>query len=107
MRGGQARVVAPNVVVGPAPQGTEWARIHGRGVRTVVYAGGARIGDAQRAAAVAAGLEVKAEASADQVVELLATGGPYYVFGPLEETVGELAEKRFGPAVPAVGRHGS
>jgi len=105
-RGGLPNVVAPNVVVGPEPSGSEWEKIEEGGVRKVIVAGGSASG-AATSGARSAGLALSSESNVDTIVETLASGGPYYVFGPSADEVKEKAATRYGPAVPTVKRHDS
>jgi protein tyrosine phosphatase (PTP) superfamily phosphohydrolase (DUF442 family) len=106
LKSGPLHVVAPNVVKGGKPQGREWRNLRKGGVRTVIYAGGGAPGE-DRAAASGAGLDFKVEGNADRIVELVANGGPYYVYGPSADEVGERVEGKHGPAVPRARRHDS
>lgn len=106
LKSGPMAVVAPNVVKGGRPQGREWRALRKGGVRTVIFAGGGAP-EEDRSAARGAGLDFKVDASVDRIVELLASGGPYYVYGPSADTVGEQVEDKYGPGVPRARRHDS
>lgn len=78
-------VLAPNLVVGPRPEGRDFgAVLKNAGVRNILYAGQpgvpARV-DSTRAAG--AGLNWTSRPEIDDAVRAeLATGGPWYVYGP-------------------------
>ncbi len=87
LAGGQAIVLAPHVVVGPRPRGPEFGSfLRRRGVRGVVFVGDASHPDAQHDRVVAekeAGLDyVSQPADAVSIAAAVATGGPWYVYGP-------------------------
>ncbi len=108
LKNGEARVIAPNIVTGPVPDRREWKRLYQRGVRTVIFAGSSsQVVGAHRAGASGAGLEFKADESVGAVLELLGSGGPYYVYGPGTDAIVDQAAERYGPAVPHARRHDS
>jgi phytol kinase len=104
MQDGTATVVAPNVAVGPHPAPNEFgAYLRRVGVRRVVYLGSAddRGADVDREACRIAGLPWEAFGQdADALIDRLADGGPWYLYGPsLPGARGTIAA-RLGPAIP-------
>jgi len=87
MTGGQAQVIAPNVVMGPRPSGPEFGNyLRSRGIRAVVY-----VGDGARADAVHDRTVVAQEAAmpfhalppeVGRIAALVAAEGPWYIYGP-------------------------
>ncbi len=99
MAGGKARVMAPNIVVGPRPAGPEFGSyLRARGIRGIVYLGDAGQPDAVRDRIVA---EQEAELSfhalppdIGRVAALVAVDGPWYIYGPgLGQVQGELSTR--------------
>ena len=100
---GRARVIAPNVAIGPRPQQAEFAGLlHRRGVRKFVY-----LGDAQDAMArqdeeicLGEGLGWRAVSDASKLLEVLSEGGPWYLYGPRAHDLGPGVAQKLGPAIP-------
>jgi protein tyrosine phosphatase (PTP) superfamily phosphohydrolase (DUF442 family) len=103
MEGGPARVLAPNVAVGPRPTGREFgAYLQQRGVRGIVYVGTAdAAARADRSIAESIDLAWKpVGAGAGEVRAATGQGGPWYVYGPgLGAIQGEL-DRQMDPGVP-------
>ncbi|MBW3654572.1 MAG: hypothetical protein KY444_00575 [Gemmatimonadetes bacterium] len=103
MEGGPARVLAPNVAVGPRPAGREFgAVLQQRGVRGIVYVGPADAASrADRGIAESIDLAWKTVgATAAEVRAATAQGGPWYVYGPgLGAILAEL-DRQMDPGVP-------
>ena len=103
MAGGRADVIAPNVAVGPRPRPGEFAYyLPRRGVRAFVY-----LGDAEDEAAVADRMLCEAEgcnwrtiSEPSALLELLASGGPWYLYGPKLSAFQPLIAEAMGPAIP-------
>ena len=98
MRHGKADVVAPNVVLGPAPDADEVGRLlKARGIRGIVWTGG-EPGGSIRAAAREAGIDVRqSPADAESVAAMVKAGGPWYVTGPGAAGLREALASRLGP----------
>ncbi len=102
MQGGQASIVGVNVVIGPRPAGPEFSTsLYTGGIRSVIY-----LGDGSRPGARDDRVVVENETSmswramnpdAKSLLETLARGGPWYVYGP---GLGVVQERIEG-AVPA------
>jgi hypothetical protein len=116
MRHGKADVIAANVVIGPAPDPDEIARLlKRRGIAGIVWIGPAD--GARKRAAESAGITWSAlptEADAEAVAAQVRTGGPWYVTGPgaagirngLAAKLASTAEQRAETGVPrASARH--
>lgn len=100
-------VVAPNVAVGPVLSGRDWKRIRGRGVRVVVFIGATDMTASSREASTTAGLEIRSVDDVGSLVEMVASGGPYYVCGPDLESARQRIESTHGPAIPRAKRRDS
>jgi protein tyrosine phosphatase (PTP) superfamily phosphohydrolase (DUF442 family) len=106
MLGGQARVVAPNVVLGPRPAGPEFGTyLRARGIRGVVFVGDGSREDAANDRVVAereADLEFRAvPAEVGRVAALVAVDGPWYVYGPGVGQVQQGLVTRFARSLAA------
>jgi hypothetical protein len=103
MEGGPARVLAPNVAVGPRPTGREFgAVLQQRGVRGIVYVGAADAATREdRRIAESIDLAWKTVgATAAEVRAATGQGGPWYVYGPgLAAILAEL-DRQMDPGVP-------
>jgi phytol kinase len=104
MERGIATVVAPNVAVGPHPAPNEFgAYLHRVGVRGIVYLGSADDPGTQvdRDACRIAGLPWEAfEGEVDALIDQLADGGPWYLYGPSLSAARGAISARLGPAIP-------
>ncbi len=103
---GRARVIAPNVAFGPRPRQDEFAgALHRRGVRKFVYLGDARDPEARQDEKICreAGLEWRALSEASELLEVLAKGGPWYLYGPRAHDLGHWVAETLGPALPPRG----
>lgn len=102
MKGGQPRVVAANVVVGPRPAGPEFGSfLRSRGIRGIVYVGDGARPEARKDRRVAeqeAGLRFYVvPADVSRVTALVAVDGPWYVYGSgLTEIQSALAARFAG-----------
>jgi hypothetical protein len=101
MAGGLARVLAPNVVVGPRPAGPEFGSfLRARGVRSIVYVGDATREEAKKDRIVAereAGLAFHiVPADAARLAALVAIDGPWYIYGPELGQVQSQLDAHFG-----------
>jgi len=105
MEGGPVRVIAPNVAVGPRPSPEEFHDyLEDRGVRQIVFLGNAGSSAAQddRAACEEADLPFRtATANPAELIALVATGGPWYLYGPGLGAVETQIAKNLGPAIPS------
>lgn len=104
---GPARVVAPNVAVGPRPADAEFAGyLAPRGVHRVLCVGGdAAATDEDRQASESAGLPWSAAAAdTERLLDRLEEGGPWYVYGPGLAQVEPRIVARLGPAIPGTTR---
>lgn len=100
---GPARVVAPNVAVGPRPRSREFAHLlPRRGIRGFVYLGAAReeAARADQEICRTEGLDWRALSDPVALLELLATGGPWYLYGPAAAAVSPQVAEAMGPAIP-------
>lgn len=101
---GRARVIAPNVASGPRPAAGDLAgELLRRGVRELVYVGDGTSAEARedQEASRAAGLAWRAMAARPaELLALLATGGPWYVYGPQAGAIEPALAARLGPAIP-------
>jgi hypothetical protein len=100
---GRARVIAPNVALGPRPRNDEFAgTLHRRGVREFVYLGDAQDSEARedRGLCLGAGLDWRGVTRESDLLEIVARGGPWYLYGPLAELLGPKVARAMGPALP-------
>jgi len=104
LAGGRARVIAPNVAVGPRPEADEFSGVlFERGVRGWVHVGDPTSEQArrERESCAAAGLAWHGLAGGGQeLISLLSSGGPWYVYGPDAASVESELASRLGPAIP-------
>ena len=104
MAGGLPHVLGVNVVIGPRPVGPEFGTyLYRRGIRAVLW-----VGDDARTSLREDRIVVRSEttmrfetapADAERVLRIVATGGPWYVYGPGAGRVqgalqGELSARR-------------
>jgi hypothetical protein len=106
MLGGQAQVLAPNVVIGPRPSGPEFGTyLYARGIRGVVFVGDGDREDAAHDRVVAereADLEFRAvPAEVGRVAAMVAVDGPWYVYGPGVGQVQKDLATRFARSLAA------
>lgn len=95
---GKPEVIAPHIAIGPTPTASEFSELlHARGIRTAVF-----VGDAGAATLPAATTATEAvvelrnvPADPAQVLELVKSGGPYYLYGPGVETVKAAVVERY------------
>jgi len=104
LRGGSARVVAPNVAVGPRPIGAEFRALYNRGVRAITHVGAPPAGlDRDRDLSREAGLRWHGRVENDSsLLVLVERGGPWYVYGGGSGAIAERIRERYGPALPEV-----
>ncbi len=104
LAGGPARVIAPNVALGPRPAAADLAgELLRRGVRELVYVGDPTSDEARddQQAARAAGLAWRAVADRPaELLALLASGGPWYLYGPQAAALEPAIAQELGPAIP-------
>jgi hypothetical protein len=103
---GRARVIAPNVALGPRPRQDEFAgTLHRRGLRRFVYLGDAQDAEARQDAKICreAGLGWRALSDESELLEVLAKGGPWYLYGPRAQDLGPGVARTLGPALPSRG----
>lgn len=82
---GQPEAIAPHIAIGPKPTVSEFSEfLRARGVWSAIFVGDAGAGALPEATAAAeAGVELRTvPADAAQVLELVKSGGPYYLYGP-------------------------
>ncbi|MGK2855688.1 MAG: hypothetical protein ACSLFQ_00635 [Thermoanaerobaculia bacterium] len=100
MQNGATEVIAPHIAIGPKPTAAEFAEpLQTRGVRTALFVGDS-IGETlpEKAAATQAGIELRvAPADSAAVLELVQSGGPYYLYGPGLAAVRDAIVKRYAP----------
>lgn len=110
MEGGTPEVIAPHIATGPKPGAEEFSRyLSARGVRSALFVGAASAQPRPRpeiAAASAAGIQLRSvPADPAQVLELLKSGGPHYLYGDGVDTVKAAIVKRYAammqPPAPA------
>ena len=100
LSGGEVRVVAPHVAVGPRPVGREFGWLYLRGIRRVALyrVGEARSYGLDRLTSASAGLGWYVFEAEDQLLDRLAQGGgPWYLYGPGTAELGARLGERFGP----------
>jgi len=108
MINGQPELIAPHIASGPAPTAMEFSEVlYARGVRTAIYVGDAGAGERpETVVAEQAGITLRTVAAA-AVLELVASGGPYYLYGPGAGPAQTAILKRYAglmaPAKPLAG----
>ncbi|MFA6955121.1 MAG: hypothetical protein WC538_04530 [Thermoanaerobaculia bacterium] len=82
--GGKPELVAPHVAIGPRPTESEfYESLHARGVRTALYVGDDAPPAIDATAAEQSGVELRGlPADPARLLEVVSTGGPYYIYGP-------------------------
>ena len=106
MERGAVTVAAPNVVYGPRPIKQEFdAYLFNRGVRNILYLGDAESLDAteDQRLSQSAGLNWQTydvRENGRGVLQVVARGGPWYLYGPSLSLVEDRIESRLGPALP-------
>jgi phytol kinase len=105
LKRGKVEVIAPNIAVGPRPQGPEFGGyLYQRGVRRFIYLGDATSLQAREDQIIAqeTGFAWEASRAKDTtyLFEILASDGPYYLYGPDLSLIREEIKQRFGPAIP-------
>lgn len=108
MAGGQPEVIAPHIAIGPRPTGSELYQVlAARGVRIAVLVGGVSAKDSVDAsAAAAADIELRSVAAEPaQLLTLVESGGPYYLYGRGVESVKAAVLEKYAalmePAPPS------
>lgn len=100
MANGQPEVIAPHVAIGPSPTESEFPGfLRTRGIWSAIFIGEAgRDASAESAAATEAGIEWRVGApDPTQILEMLKSGGPYYLYGPgLEKVKPAIVERYAG-----------
>ncbi len=107
MLAGQAQVVAANVVLGPRPTRVELgAFLAPRGIRGILFIGDptrSEVDGDRRVAIGEAGLEWRSVApGSPALLETLASGGPWYVYGPGLGAVQRRIQRRFSGQLSAL-----
>ncbi|GAB4332396.1 MAG: hypothetical protein Kow0037_09870 [Calditrichia bacterium] len=101
---GPARVLAPNIATGPRPAGPEFGtRLYRAGIRKVIFVGepDSLALHYEKAAAAEGRLSWEAhQGKLLELLQLLSSGGPWYIYGPKSGPVAELIAHDFGPAIP-------
>lgn len=104
MERGIVQVIAPNIAVGPRPASAEFSSyLRPRGVRGIVFVGPPEASEAQqdRVLVPEAGLEWQVLPAGDSsLLEVIKTGGPWYLYGPELSGIQQTIKDRLGPAVP-------
>jgi phytol kinase len=104
LAGGTARVLAPNVAAGPQPAADEFSGpLFDRGVREWVYVGDGTSEQARqdREICAVAGLSWRSvPRGGPELISLLSSGGPWYLYGPEAASLEPDLESRLGPAIP-------
>ena len=90
---GKADVIAAQVAVGPRPAGAEFRELARRGIVACLHVGSAAAAD-DASLAKNAGMEWRT-ADAAMAADLVATGGPWYVYGRDMEKVRDAVEAHF------------
>jgi hypothetical protein len=90
---GKAVVITGHVALGPRPAGPDFLELARRGVVECVHVGTDRT-DGDASAAGEAGLRWR-NVGISSAVEVLATGGPFYVYGNQSEKVRDAVEARY------------
>jgi protein tyrosine phosphatase (PTP) superfamily phosphohydrolase (DUF442 family) len=101
LSGGPVSVIAPHAATGPRPVDREFGWLFVRGVRKVALFDGLRPAERSRDRSLSdvAGLEwYFLDGDVDRLLEEMAHGGPWYVYGPGVETVLDRVTERFGLA---------
>jgi phytol kinase len=104
LRRGEVKVIAPNIAIGPRPDGPEFGNyLYSKGIRRFAYLGNPNSVEAKEDSIITkeVGLDWQTfEPYSPDLFDNLATGGPWYVYGPFLSTVRKDLENRFGPAIP-------
>ncbi len=80
-------MIAPHVAAGPTPSDAEFVKyLRPRGIRSAIYVGPTPAAAPSATAANQAGIEMQVAGDSARVLELVQSGGPYYLFGPGLET---------------------
>jgi hypothetical protein len=104
MANGKVEVIAPNIAVGPRPHPLEFrSYLHFKGVRSLIFLGPSNSPSARRDRknSRSAGLAWRSMSAHDELLKkTVASGGPWYLYGPgLRQVQKDLAD-RFGPPIP-------
>lgn len=102
LQAGKAEVIAVNIAIGPRPQVYEFDSLYQRGVRNLVFIedpGSVQARD-DRAAALTHSMNFVATTDSEQIIRMLSSGGPYYVYGGLTVYLTDELKGRYGPAIP-------
>jgi len=103
LAGGPATVVAPNVALGPPPRGSEFGGVlYRRGIRGFIYVGAAGDERARSDGELCRreGIDWRAIDAASDLLELLTSGGPWYLYGPGLAALRPRIVDTLGPAIP-------
>lgn len=103
LNAGPVSIIAPNIAAGPRPRGSEFGSfLHARGVRGFIYVGDASAPEAREDSTITrdARLSWRSVKNMDELESILASGGPYYLYGPGLPSIQQSLASRFGPAVP-------
>jgi|GEM_PF-154536 len=103
---GNASVIAPNIAVGPDPAGPEFGSyLHTRGVRRFLYLGNPDSAVSKRDSVIAKGANLDWQAldpESTNIYDLVAKGGPWYLYGPELDDVKANIKRRLGPPLPDI-----
>jgi phytol kinase len=101
---GRAEVIAPNIAVGPRPNGPEFgAVLYARGVRKFGYLGDPNSQEAREDARITKTASLFWEhlnPDSPEFYNKLSEGGPWYLYGPSLSELSEEIQNRLGPAIP-------
>ena len=104
MQGGTAKILAPNVVIGPQPDSSEFSGyLKTRGIHNVGFIGPCSGVEYNRDMNLAtmAGLEwICLQAKDVNMYQVLVNGGPWYVYGPDLPTVSTELTQRLSVLIP-------
>ena len=95
--------MAPNVALGPHPRGRELGGVlYRRGIRGFIYVGAAGDERARSDGELCRreGIDWRAIDAASDLLELLTSGGPWYLYGPGLAALRPRIVDTLGPAIP-------
>jgi len=108
MSAGNVEVIAPHIVTGPQPSPSEFgAYLYRRGIRQFLFAGNPESEQAKHDRAIAAENSLPWRAvdpAHDDLLAILSSGGPYYLYGPSMPQVLDSIKTRFQREMTAVRR---
>lgn len=97
-------VIAPNVATGPPPRGQDFgAYLYPRGIREFVFINDATARETTEDLKSCRQAQFACRtlrADDPDLIETLASGGPWYLYGPGLESIKGLITDRLGPAIP-------